>query len=70
MNVAAQAHQSQSAANRYALFEEYLSFIDVEKDETGAPKMLNSVLLGYWCNLFKSLVQTHAQEVFIYVYEH
>ena len=32
--------------------------------------MLNAVLLGYWCNLFKSLVQTHAQEVFIYVYEH
>lgn len=32
--------------------------------------MLNPVLLGYWCNLFRSLVQTHAQEVFMYVYEH
>lgn len=32
--------------------------------------MLNPVLLGYWCNLFRSLVQTHPQEVFIYFYEH
>ena len=32
--------------------------------------MLNPVLLGYWCNLFKSLVITHPQEVFLYVYEH
>ena len=32
--------------------------------------MVNPVLLGYWCNLFKSFVQTHPQEMFIYVYEH
>ena len=56
--------------NKYALFEEYLAFLTVEKEANGSPKMLNAVLLGYWCNLFKSLVQTHAQEVFIYVYEH
>jgi hypothetical protein len=56
--------------NKYALFEEYLAFLTVEKEADGSPKMLNAVLLGYWCNLFKSLVQTHAQEVFIYVYEH
>ena len=28
------------------------------------------MLLGYWCNLFKSLVITHPKEVFVYVYEH
>ena len=32
--------------------------------------MQNPVLLGYWCNLFKSLVITHPKEVFMYVYEH
>ena len=56
--------------NKYGLFEEYLSFLQTEKDENGEVKMHNPVLLGYWCNLFRSLVQTHAQEVFIYVYEH
>ena len=28
------------------------------------------MLLGYWCNLFKSLLKTHAYEVYNYVYEH
>ena len=54
--------------NRFALFEEYLSFLDKKPD--GTCPLLNPVLLGYWCNLFRSLVQTHPQEVFIYVYEH
>ena len=54
--------------NRFALFEEYLSFLDKKPD--GSCPLLNPVLLGYWCNLFRSLVQTHPQEVFIYVYEH
>ena len=57
-------------ATKYSLFEEYLSFLSEEKDAKGDIKMLNPVLLGYWCNLFRSLVQTHPQEVFIYVYEH
>ena len=53
--------------NKYALFEQYLSFLD---KKSGEETHLNPVLLGYWCNLFKSLVQTHTREVFIYVYEH
>lgn len=52
------------------LFQEYLSFLNLKRDESGTVKAPNSVLLGYWCNLFKSLVQTHPQEVFIYIYEH
>lgn len=32
--------------------------------------VLNPVLLGYWCNLFKSLLKTHAYEVYNYVFEH
>ena len=42
--------------NRFELFELYLSFLNVEKDENGEIKLLNPVLLGYWCNLFRSLV--------------
>ena len=52
------------------MFEEYLSFLTCEKDSSGNVKAPNPVLLGYWCNLFKSLVQTHPQQVFIYIYEH
>lgn len=58
------------ATEKYSLFEQYLSFLKTDKDANGEVSMLNPVLLGYWCNLFKSLVQTHAQEVFIYVYQH
>lgn len=43
--------------------ERFLGFIGQSKEK------LNSVLLGYWCNLFKSLVITHPKEVFTYVYE-
>lgn len=43
--------------NRYELFELYLSFL-TEKDRRGETS-LNPVLLGYWCNLFKSLLKTH-----------
>ena len=62
--------QTNGIKQRSSLFEEYLTFLTDEKDERGDIKMLNPVLLGYWCNLFRSLVQTHPQEVFIYVYEH
>ena len=55
--------------NKYALFEEFCSFLDT-KDDSDPHAMLNPVLLGYWCNLFRSLVQTHPQDLFIYVYEH
>ena len=48
--------QKLKESNRYALFEEYLSFLKTELAPDGTPKMLNAVLLGYWCNLFKSLV--------------
>ena len=57
--------------NQYALFEEFIAFLKVEKSEDGKEiKLLNSVLLGYWCNLFRSMVVTHPKEVFRYVYDH
>jgi len=44
-----------SRRNKYELFEEYLGFLSVD-----SAFVLNPVLLGYWCNLFKSLLKTHA----------
>ena len=56
--------------NRYALFEEFIGFLKIEKTEDGKEtKLLNPVLLGYWCNLFRSMVVTHPKEVFRYAYE-
>ena len=49
------------------MFEEYLSFLTAGGS---AEANLNPVLLGYWCNLFKSLLKTHAYEVYNYVFEH
>lgn len=51
--------------NKYEVFEEYLAFLSVE-----STTVLNPVLLGYWCNLFKSLLKTHAYQVYNYVFEH
>ena len=48
--------QTNGIKQRSSLFEEYLTFLTDEKDERGDIKMLNPVLLGYWCNLFRSLV--------------
>ena len=56
-----------SKRNKYALFEEYLSFLTAGGS---AEAILNPVLLGYWCNLFKVLLKTHAYEVYNYVFEH
>ena len=69
-DLTASTQNRQHLNNRYALFEQYLSFLHGEKDEQGAVKALNPVLMGYWCNLFRSLVNTHANEVFMYIYEH
>ena len=59
--------QTVSKRNKYAMFEEYLSFLTAGGS---AEANLNPVLLGYWCNLFKSLLKTHAYEVYNYVFEH
>ena len=57
--------------DKYELFELYLSFL-TEKQQTSmeGEHSLNQVLLGYWCNLFKSLLKTHSFEVYNYVFEH
>jgi hypothetical protein len=39
-----------------------LSFLDSDGAE------LNSVLCGYWCNLFKVLVGSNPREVFQYIF--
>ena len=52
--------------NQYALFEEFIAFLKIE--ESAESKLLNPVLLGYWCNLFRSFVITHPNHVFRYVY--
>ena len=56
-----------SKRNKCAMFEEYLSFLTAGGS---AEANLTPVLLGYWCNLFKSLLKTHAYEVYNYVFEH
>ena len=53
--------------NKYELFEEFLTFLD---NADGTDTQLNSVLCGYFCNLFKVLVGSHPREVFLYVYQH
>ena len=54
--------------NKETLFEVFIGFLSQESQEED--KLLNPVLLGYWCNLFKSLVITHPKHIFQYVYEH
>ena len=63
-----QGSEEQSKTEPDSLFQEFLAYLDRPKDTEDG--MLNPVLLGYWCNLFKSLVITHPQEVFLHVYEH
>jgi len=50
-----QATKAPVNVNRFALFEEFCSFLTT-KDDADPHAMLNPVLLGYWCNLFRSLV--------------
>jgi hypothetical protein len=53
---------SNKSSNSYELFETFLSFLDSDGAE------LNSVLCGYWCNLFKVLVGSNPREVFQYIF--
>lgn len=48
--------------NKFELFERFLSFLDNGE--------LNSVLCGYWCNVFRVLVGSNPKEVFQYIYHH
>lgn len=49
----------QQSENKYELFEMFLSFLNTANGEE-----LNSVLCGYWCNLFRVLVGSYPREVF------
>ena len=54
--------EAQKPTNPYELFERLLSFLDSEEEE------LNPVLCGYFCKLFKVLIENKAREVYNYMY--
>lgn len=47
-----------------------MAFLKKRDGRADESQFVDSVLLGYWCALFKSLVDTHAREVFCYLYQH